>query len=72
MELIPSEKWNHVSGQHNPADCASRGLFPSELVQHSLWWDGPQWLKQPPADWPKQNPLPLSGLPEEDKEIALQ
>ena len=71
MELIPPEKWNHVSGQHNPADCASRGLFPSELVQHSLWWDGPQWLKQSPADWPKQSPLPPSDLPEEEREVAL-
>ena len=56
----------------HPEDCASRGLFPSELVQHSLWWDGPQWLKQSPADWPKQNPLPPSDLPEEERELALQ
>ena len=72
MELIPPEKWNHVSGQHNPAEWASRGLFPSELVRHSLRWDRPQWLKQSPADWPKQNHLPRSNLPEEEREIALQ
>ena len=32
MEFIPPDKWNHVSGLDNPADCASRGLFPSELL----------------------------------------
>lgn len=36
MELIPPEKWKHVHGFDNPADCASKGLFRSEL-QHELW-----------------------------------
>ena len=35
MELIPTKHWRHVSGLQNPADCASRGLFPSELLEHS-------------------------------------
>ena len=35
MELIPPERWNHVDGLNNPADCASRGLFPSELLNYS-------------------------------------
>jgi len=26
----------------NPADCASRGIFPEELCAHSLWWRGPK------------------------------
>ena len=29
----------------NPADCASHGLLPSELLTHDLWWNGPSWLK---------------------------
>ena len=57
MELIPPEKWNHISGLDNPADCASRGLLPSELLQHQLWWDGPLRLKQSPANWHQQIPL---------------
>lgn len=28
-ELIAPDRWNHVNGADNPADCASRGLFPS-------------------------------------------
>ena len=36
IELIPPDRWNHVKGTDNPADCASRGLFPSELLDHEL------------------------------------
>ncbi len=35
--LIPPERWNHVSGLDNPADCASRGLSPSELLEYPIW-----------------------------------
>ena len=70
MELIPPDKWNHVSGLDNPADCASRGLFPSELLRHSLWWEGPSWLRQSPADWPKQTPLVHINLPEEEQSLC--
>ena len=71
MELVHPDKWSHVSGLDNPADCASRGLFPSELVPHPLWWGGPSWLKQSPADWPKQTTLLPNDLPEEEREISL-
>ena len=30
MDLVPPDHWRHVSGAENPADCASRGLFPSD------------------------------------------
>ena len=26
IERIPPDRWNHVNGTENPADCASRGL----------------------------------------------
>ena len=42
---IPSKSWNHVKGEQNPADCASRGLYPKELIDHKLWWHGPSWLR---------------------------
>ena len=32
VDLIPPDKWRHVNGLENPADCASRGLYPSELL----------------------------------------
>ena len=60
-----------MNGLDNPADCASRGLFPSELLRHSLWWEGPSWLRQSPADWPKQTPLTRVNLPEEERAVTL-
>lgn len=38
VDLIGPQRWNHVIGVENPADCASRGLFPSELLVHTFWW----------------------------------
>ena len=50
---IPSACWRHVSGSVNPADIASRGLFPAELIHSSLWWKGLSWLYQSEDCWPK-------------------
>lgn len=36
--------WYHVTSENNAADCASRGILPSELLNHPLWWHGPQFL----------------------------
>ena len=39
IDHIPPEHWNHIKGDDNPADCASRGLFPSELLDLEIWVD---------------------------------
>lgn len=43
-KIISSENWHHVATENNPADCASRGILPSKLINHPLWWNGPQFL----------------------------
>lgn len=43
--VIPKENWKHVKSELNPADCASRGLLPSQLLNFSLWWEGPTFLR---------------------------
>ena len=48
-----------------------RGLYPSELLDHSLWWNGPTWLKKPPTSWPEKLPLPPNESDVEDKEVSL-
>ncbi|XP_029170207.1 uncharacterized protein LOC114939928 [Nylanderia fulva] len=50
--LLPNALWRHVAGQDNPADCASRGVTPSELTNHTLWWTGPTWLLEEETAWP--------------------
>lgn len=51
LEHLPRQHWNHVRSEENPADCASRGLSPSELVEHDLWFQGPRWLKDNSCTW---------------------
>ena len=53
IDVIPPTRWKHVRSQDNPADCASRGMLPSQLVDHNLWWYGPDWLQLDASHWPK-------------------
>ena len=53
IDYVPPGCWRHVDGVDNPADCASRGLLPSELLKHDLWWNGPKWLLEEPNNWPE-------------------
>ncbi|CAG4978222.1 unnamed protein product [Parnassius apollo] len=46
IKVIPSSCWRHTKSEHNAADCATRGLSPSQLLSYSLWWNGPSWLKE--------------------------
>ena len=71
VDLIPSNRWHFVEGTDNPADCASRGLFASELITHDLWWSGPHWLASGIHHWPKQPTIPPNSLNEEADEICV-
>ena len=71
IEDIPPDRWHHVNGIENPADCASRGLFPSELLEHELWWEGPYWLQSELSEWPKHSIPPPYESSEEEREISL-
>ena len=54
IDQIPPDRWKHVPGIENPADCVSCGLFPTELLNHRLWWSGPEWLAQSSSNSPEQ------------------
>ncbi|XP_048511951.1 uncharacterized protein LOC125501095 [Athalia rosae] len=41
QQTSPNAIWRFVSGKQNPADCASRGFTPAQLINHKLWWSGP-------------------------------
>ncbi|XP_031333913.1 uncharacterized protein LOC116163925 [Photinus pyralis] len=36
--------WYHVRSADNPADLLSRGIFPNNLMNASIWWHGPAFL----------------------------
>ena len=57
--LIPAEQWRYVNTQQNLADFASRGLQRQQLLDCSLWWQGPEWLTASPKDWPKHPDINL-------------
>ena len=59
LQSVPEGRWNYVRTKDNPADVASRGLSPSQLVKKEQWWKGPPWLQQHPKDWPTEQ-LPSS------------
>lgn len=44
QDIIPSSSWCYVPSGENPADCASRGMTPSQLLAHDSWWNGPSFL----------------------------
>lgn len=44
---IKRSDWYHIRGLESPADCSSRGILPSEIKNHELWWTGPKFLNEP-------------------------
>lgn len=60
LEHLPIQHWNHVSTRDNPADCASRGISPTALVVHPLWWRGPAWLHEAETSWPQSKQLDIN------------
>lgn len=54
-DLTPPNIWKHIISSENPADVASRGILPTSILSHSLWWQGPPWLCQPDSLWPKSS-----------------
>ena len=69
VELVSPGNWHHVNSSSNSADCASRSLFPKELIQHNEWWNGPKWLYENESHWPWE-PV-LIEYPESTEEWEL-
>ena len=70
VDLIPPSHRKYVPTGENPADRASRGLLPSELITHHIWWKGPKRLQQSPDYWPHYSHLPIT-VSEEERDVTL-
>lgn len=55
QELSYSKNWQHVSSSNNPADIISRGISPRDIINSTLWWNGPSYLSLKPDLWPDQS-----------------
>lgn len=64
LEYGDIKRWRHVSSKDNPADCVTRGLDATSLKTHSLWWNGPAWLRLNESHWPISVPLATKTVPE--------
>lgn len=51
----PPSHWRHIGTKENPADVASRGISPQELVNHQLWFKGPSFLMNSEDSWSTNN-----------------
>lgn len=52
-EMTSIKQWRYVNTKQDPADCASRGLKASTLLNSSTWLSGPEFLKGQRSEWPK-------------------
>ena len=50
-ERTSPAQWHYVGTKENPADIASRGSGAQELIDTSLWWNGPDFLWKPSRVW---------------------
>lgn len=46
LSTLEYQQWSHVPSGQNPADCASRGVSPSNLVESRIWFNGPEFLSK--------------------------
>ena len=47
-------QWKYVRTDMNPSDIPTRGLRAEDLAKATMWWEGPEFLKQHPSSWPPQ------------------
>ncbi|XP_063909631.1 uncharacterized protein LOC135127182 [Zophobas morio] len=52
LEHTSLHQWAHTVSNQNSADFASRGLFPEEIMDCHSWWNGPDFMQNPPSKWP--------------------
>ena len=66
--LTTVEQWHSVPSKQNPADIASRGVWPDKCNACDLWFNGPPFLKYDISEWPNQ-PSFLRNLTCDDPEV---
>nr|XP_029714463.1 uncharacterized protein LOC115258488 [Aedes albopictus] len=65
QKLSIHDSWRHVPSKANPADRISRGVLPSDILEDSLWWHGPNFLVQAVETWPED----IVSLTREEQEV---
>lgn len=71
IQVVDPTKWYHVSSEDNPADLASRGVYPQDLMKTDLWWNGPYWLIKPISLWPKYENVNVEHAETEKRHVKV-
>ena len=53
-DVTKVNQWNYIPSNMNPADIASRGVFPNEKDKLIKWSDGPDFLQKSNLPFPEQ------------------
>ncbi|XP_064653222.1 uncharacterized protein LOC135503550 [Lineus longissimus] len=67
-DLTEVKTWRHVVTDANPADLASRGMSATDLLASSLWWKGPEFLRET-TNLPAPDIEAAQQLSEDDPEV---
>ena len=67
-EASSIKQWRYVDTKNNPADDASRGFTPKEMLQNTRWIQGPAFLWQDKECWPTM-PQVIHDPLQNDKEV---
>ncbi|KAK3871589.1 hypothetical protein Pcinc_023276 [Petrolisthes cinctipes] len=53
--------FSYTNTNSNPADLLSRGVLVNQLLQNTIWFQGPEWLPEK-DQWPQQKPCVVSNI----------
>ncbi|XP_062542388.1 uncharacterized protein LOC134210352 [Armigeres subalbatus] len=70
-KLTHNDNWRHVPSKLNPADRISRGVLPTQILEDSLWWHGPDYLVQDLEYWP-EDIVTLTRAEQESRDIEAR
>lgn len=71
LDLTTASMWHHIPSHLNPADIASRGSTPQDLIHQPLWWHGPDFLRQSIHTWNESHHI-ADSIPEEMLELRVE
>ncbi|XP_075150676.1 uncharacterized protein LOC142224775 [Haematobia irritans] len=71
IQVVNPSNWFHIRSECNPADLASRGVYPNDLQENQLWWHGPPWLADPDYTCPRFHDTSHEFIEIEKKNIKV-
>lgn len=71
-EFTKVKQWRYINTKQNPADCASRGLKASALLNSKAWLNGPEFLKCHESEWTNSDIFTQTHEGDEDADVEVK